>query len=1029
MAANSFSGFAWGAGTQYSTQSPMAFPLPTAGASLATGPAAGMGPTVTPPFPVAAPPLRPVTPAGYGGYEIHSSQPQEPALAPTMAPSYQDSYSYGPSADAGSYGSFENRQYHLPAASQPQLPTSATACQPGTKDTSVQPSGGYSQPQPLQSAAAAKAGQPASALALSYTEAYTSPLASSVLPVASVSTLPSYAPTYSPTSALDMGPSYPSYEAAMLSAAGPQRPPPLPLQLPLPPQQPLPLPTPPGSLWGCPGGSPSASSAGSLSGKLLAPPKLPKPRGGPRESPLHYCDICKISCAGPQTYREHLEGQKHKKKEAAQKTGTQASGGPGGVQARLCCGLCAVWCTGADAYAAHIRGARHQKVLKLHTKLGKPIPTIEPVPGDPSSAQAPCASKPAPLAAESPPTASNKPTASAGPGVGTLSKPALARRPAALKATSVGPSKLQAAGSRPPEGRQVHHPAPDRPGDPPARGGSTEASGSCDAQPVGPGYVEEVRNEEGKVVRFHCRLCECSFGDATARDMHVRGRRHRLQYKKKVNPDLPIAVKPSHRARKLLEARLRKQRQLAKRRLEEMRRWHAGMRRDELRRRCPEEGSQAPDEHPAPSPPDQHSPFLTSRPGAPAGSPPSARRLESSDDRHILCKHAAIYPTEEELLAVQKAVSHSERALKLVSDMLAEENSGSPEHVGGEHSSGSPPARVLKGVMRVGLLAKGLLLRGDRTVQLTLLCSQKPTRALLRTISEQLPRQLPMVTEDKYEVSSDSEDIIISSCEEPRVRVTVSITSPLMREDPSMDQEGMQVPLSDPGDVLSPEKCVQSLAALRHAKWFQARASGLQTCVIVLRVLRDLCQRVPAWGSLPHWAMELLAEKALSSAMGPLSPGDGMRRVLECVASGTLLTDGPGLQDPCERDQRDVLGSMTPQQREDITANAQPSSHQQRTPEQAGGGQADTRPSETRRRRSILRPQAAGCWQASPVARRRRCPKMELLDQRASDTSVCKITFHQSCQSPSCCKQRSPILRPQVRKFPPPGHRCGEGQV
>lgn len=34
---------------------------------------------------------------------------------------------------------------------------------------------------------------------------------------------------------------------------------------------------------------------------------------------------------------------------------------------------------------------------------------------------------------------------------------------------------------------------------------------------------------------------------------------------------------------------------------------------------------------------------------------------------------------------MQKAVSHSERALKLVSDMLAEENSGSPEHVGGEH--------------------------------------------------------------------------------------------------------------------------------------------------------------------------------------------------------------------------------------------------------------------------------------------------------------------------------------------------------
>ena len=36
-------------------------------------------------------------------------------------------------------------------------------------------------------------------------------------------------------------------------------------------------------------------------------------------------------------------------------------------------------------------------------------------------------------------------------------------------------------------------------------------------------------------------------------------------------------------------------------------------------------------------------------------------------------------------------------------------------------------------------------------------------------------------------------------------------------------------------------------------------------------------------------AMELLVEKALSSTKGPLSPGDGLRRVLECVASGMLL--------------------------------------------------------------------------------------------------------------------------------------------
>lgn len=34
---------------------------------------------------------------------------------------------------------------------------------------------------------------------------------------------------------------------------------------------------------------------------------------------------------------------------------------------------------------------------------------------------------------------------------------------------------------------------------------------------------------------------------------------------------------------------------------------------------------------------------------------------------------------------------------------------------------------------------------------------------------------------------------------------------------------GTEDPPPDPGDILSPEKCLQSLAALRHAKWFQVR--------------------------------------------------------------------------------------------------------------------------------------------------------------------------------------------------------------
>jgi zinc finger RNA-binding protein len=49
--------------------------------------------------------------------------------------------------------------------------------------------------------------------------------------------------------------------------------------------------------------------------------------------------------------------------------------------------------------------------------------------------------------------------------------------------------------------------------------------------------------------------------------------------------------------------------------------------------------------------------------------------------------------------------------------------------------------RQLKGVMRVGSLAKGLLLHGDLDLQLVVLCQNKPTTTLLHLLYEILPKQ------------------------------------------------------------------------------------------------------------------------------------------------------------------------------------------------------------------------------------------------------------------------------------------------
>uniref|UniRef100_I3J0E9 Zinc finger RNA-binding protein n=2 Tax=Oreochromis niloticus TaxID=8128 RepID=I3J0E9_ORENI len=686
--------------------------------------------------------------------------------------------------------------------------------------------------------------------------------------------------------------------------------------------------------------------------------KLQKPKGPPKQPQLHYCDICKISCAGPQTYREHLEGQKHKKKEAALKSGGQTgtSNGPRGVQTQLRCELCDVSCTGVDAYAAHIRGSKHQKVVKLHTKLGKPIPSTEPVlvnstpvvttttagkPSVPSSSSSSSSSSTSASTTATPAAApklvaanstakTTTPVKKPPPSRITVISNKPASTPTAAAATAAAPVVVAAKVEEPaqPSVQKMEPQSEDEDGD--------RAGGQGDIQPVGHDYVEEVRNDDGKVIRFHCKLCECSFNDPNAKDMHLKGRRHRLQYKKKVNPELPVEIKPSNRARKLQESKLKKQKQKAvlKRQRDDEQRWHMEMRRyeeDLYWRRVEEEQMYWGEQRRRMAPPP-----LMSRPGMPV--PPllsCVRRPDSLDDRHIMAKHSTIYPVEEELQAVQRIVSHSERALKLVSDSLLEKETltddGAAER--GDEKGTESPARLLKGVMRVGILAKGLLLRGDRNVELILLTAKKPTISLLKSIAKQLPKELATFSEDQYEVQAHPEEanIVIFSSKEPKMQVTISLTSPLMREDPAAEKDKQaggkaaekDVAEKDPPDLLNKKKCLEYLAALRHAKWFQARANGLQSCVIIIRVLRDLCQRVPTWGKIPCWAMELLVEKVISSATGPLSPGEAMRRVLECISTGILLPDGPGLMDPCEKEPTDALESMALQAREDITASAQ----------------------------------------------------------------------------------------------------------
>ncbi|XP_072514225.1 spermatid perinuclear RNA-binding protein isoform X1 [Salminus brasiliensis] len=329
-------------------------------------------------------------------------------------------------------------------------------------------------------------------------------------------------------------------------------------------------------------------------------------------------------------------------------------------------------------------------------------------------------------------------------------------------------------------------------------------------------------------------------------------------------------------------------------------------------------------------------------------------RSFGNDDRHVMAKHSTIYPSSEDLEAVQSLVSTVECALKHVSDWLdqsqgsqsnqpsapeeeaeaeteaeasADESAEGSTNEGSSNSSsgsGADGGRVLCGVVRIGLVAKGLLIKDDMDLELVLMCRERPTQTLLSTVCDNLPQQMEKLTEEKYEVQCCIPEaaILIRSTAEPKLTLKVTLTSPQIREDGETgEQESAEA--SEPTDLLDRQRCLVALASLRHAKWFQARVNGLKSGVIVLRILRDMCNRVPAWEPLKGWPLELLCEKAIATCNRPLGAGEALRRVMECLASGILLPGGPGLHDPCEKEPTDTLAAMTDEEAEAVTYSAQ----------------------------------------------------------------------------------------------------------
>ncbi|KAI5088278.1 spermatid perinuclear RNA-binding protein isoform X2, partial [Silurus meridionalis] len=325
----------------------------------------------------------------------------------------------------------------------------------------------------------------------------------------------------------------------------------------------------------------------------------------------------------------------------------------------------------------------------------------------------------------------------------------------------------------------------------------------------------------------------------------------------------------------------------------------------------------------------------------------------ANDDHYVMAKHAVVYPSAEELEAVQSLVSAVEGGLKYVSDWLIDFTKTStpistepvepnPKLVPQNFTSNNIylfkapyllmcPSILFRcggplvGVMRVGSVAKGLLIKGLMKLELVLLCREKPTKSLLLTICTNLPVQMKKLSEDMHTVQPCIPEaaILVFKSSRPDLPLRVILTSMQMKNQELEKNQVENTKVKDPSDLLDQQRCLLALASLRHAKWFQVRVSGMRSCLIVLRILRDICNTRPAWAPLKGWPVELICEKVFATSYRPLGPSETLRRVLECISSGIFLPGGPGLHDPCEKEEVDTLAAMTNDQAELLTYSAQ----------------------------------------------------------------------------------------------------------
>ncbi len=303
------------------------------------------------------------------------------------------------------------------------------------------------------------------------------------------------------------------------------------------------------------------------------------------------------------------------------------------------------------------------------------------------------------------------------------------------------------------------------------------------------------------------------------------------------------------------------------------------------------------------------------------------RKINFFNKVHLLVKHEQLYPSTDQLNAIQTLVERVEQKLKDISDKLC--NEARIEHVKAcdvaiDDQNNDEQYKLLKGVVRVGLLSRGILMKTDKDLHLVMLCTKKPTISLLKRVASELNSVL---NTNEYKILTS----LMNSCliiQNSGYNVVLGFTSREYETDDEnkIDYTKLRVNtmLVNPVEALPSDKCLDFLTEIRRTKWFHARLLPVSNSLLIMRVLRDLCARNATWSVLNRWTLELIVDKCFIRAPYA-SIGFKFRTVMEFIANGFFLPPLSEIYalDTCEKAQTCVVDYLSLQQREDITRDAQ----------------------------------------------------------------------------------------------------------